>query len=86
MAAVLDTVGHWELAERVRPLDDFDRALSTYRRIGIGLNEVNREMGLLDVVPEVFVAPVVEKLRFIHELIRAASHDAGGANSREVRA
>ncbi len=87
MAAVLETVGHWGLEKTVRPLDDFDQALSTYRHIGISLNEVNREMGLLDVVPEVFVAPVVEKLRFIHELIRTASRNAGGAtDSREARA
>ncbi|MFW5969638.1 MAG: putative zinc-binding metallopeptidase, partial [Halofilum sp. (in: g-proteobacteria)] len=71
----------------VRPLDDFDQALSSYCRIGIGLNEINREMGLLDVVPEVFVAPVVDKLRFIHELIRTASRHTGGAtDSREARA
>ena len=27
-------------------------------------------MGLLDVVPEVFVEPVVHKLEFIHQLVR----------------
>jgi hypothetical protein len=34
------------------------------------LNELNREMGLIDVVPEVLHGPVVEKLGFVHELVR----------------
>jgi len=34
-------------------------------------------MGLLDVVPEVFVQPVVEKLRFIHALAQAGRAENG---------
>ena len=33
------------------------------------VNEVNRSMGLLDFVPEVFVEPVIHKLKFIHQLV-----------------
>jgi len=38
-------------------------------------------MGLLDVVPEVFVGPVVQKLEFIHRLVklgRAGNEARGG--------
>ena len=35
------------------------------------LNELNREMGLIDVVPEVLHAAVLEKLGFVHGLVRA---------------
>ena len=38
---------------------------------------MNRSMGLLDVVPEVFVEPVVAKLRFIHQLVCAGRAENG---------
>ena len=44
--------------------------IKRYQQIGIALNEVNLSMGLLDVVPEVFVEAVVHKLEFIHQLVR----------------
>ena len=37
-----------------------------YQRLGIFLNELNRSMGLLDVIPEVITPMVKEKMRFIH--------------------
>ena len=46
--------------------------LQGFQKIGFLANELNRDMGLLDLVPEVFVAPVVEKLRFVHSAVRAA--------------
>jgi hypothetical protein len=48
-----------------------------YQQLGIALNEVNRSMGLLDVVPEIFVEPVVAKLRVIHDLARAGRAENG---------
>ena len=47
--------------------------LIDYQKIGIAMNEMNRSVGLVDLVPEVFVAPIVTKLRFVHELIRETS-------------
>ena len=88
MVAVLETAGHWEMESGIRPLDDLDATLRTYQRLGIRLNEINREMGLLDLVPEIFVPPVIDKLRFVHALIRygAGIDDAPAAPSEEVRA
>ena len=54
------------------------------QQLGVGLNEINRSMGLLDVVPEVFVPPVVEKLRFVHELVRQGSGENERAANRQV--
>jgi len=51
---------------------DLDGAMSQYKTLGIGMNEINRSMGLLDLVPEVLVAPVREKMRYIHALASAA--------------
>jgi hypothetical protein len=39
----------------------------------LALNSLNRSMGMKDVYPFVLSAPVLEKLRFVHELIRAQS-------------
>jgi hypothetical protein len=37
------------------------------------VNEFNRTVGLIDLVPEVVVDPVVEKLNFIHSLVKRAA-------------
>jgi hypothetical protein len=44
----------------------------TYQQLGVFFNEVNRTMGLKDLVPEVISGEVVKKLAFIHHLIRRA--------------
>jgi hypothetical protein len=74
MVAVLDTASHLfksiktNLRSRsVKPL------VERYQEIGILENEFNRTMGLIDLVPEVIVAPVVEKLEFIHKLVKSAA-------------
>ena len=51
----------------------FDALLKNYQRIGVVANELNRDMGLLDLVPEVFHRPIREKLKFIHSLPGTAS-------------
>ncbi len=49
---------------------DFDTRIERHREIGIAMNEMNRTMGLLDFLPELFVPPVIAKLRFIDDLVR----------------
>ncbi|WP_166829648.1 zinc-binding metallopeptidase family protein [Thalassoroseus pseudoceratinae] len=68
MAAVVSTAHHFGLT--TCDLNDFDEMILEYERIGIVGNELNRDIGLLDLVPEVFTKPVIEKLRFIHRLRR----------------
>jgi hypothetical protein len=82
MVAVLDTASHLfksikaNLRSRsVAPL------VERYQEIGIFENEFNRTMGLIDLVPEVIVTPVIDKLEFVHKLVKGA-----GAKRRHPRA
>lgn len=70
MISVLDTANHFNVAPC--KLDDIDGMIENYQKVGTIANEFNRDMGLIDLVPEVFVQPVIKKLRFIHSLRRAA--------------
>lgn len=72
MISGLDTAHHMGFGGEHDPVHaDLDQMVARYQQLGIALNEINRSMGLLDVVPEVFVPLVVEKLRYIHRLIQA---------------
>jgi hypothetical protein len=42
--------------------------LKEYQRIGLIANEWTRDMGLLDLVPEIFSAKVVEKMKYVDSL------------------
>ena len=79
--AVLDTASH--LFKSVRA-NIRSRSVATlvarYQEVGVLVNEFNRSMGLIDLVPEVIVAPVVDKLEFIHKIVKGAG--AGGAARR----
>jgi hypothetical protein len=68
--AVVMTATHFGIVGQ--NLSDFDSLLAHYRQIGLLANELNRDMGLLDLVPEVLVPAVVEKLRFVHGLRTSA--------------
>ncbi len=51
-----------------RPLG-LDRMLADWRWLSLMFNRVNRAMGQRDLYPFVLTAPVIEKMRFVHELI-----------------
>jgi hypothetical protein len=85
IVAVLDTASHLFKSVKanfrgrsVKPL------VERYQEIGILENEFNRTVGLIDLVPEVIVGPVVAKLEFIHKIVKAASgkRSPRGANRR----
>jgi hypothetical protein len=46
-----------------------DRMLEDWRWLSLMFNRVNRAMGQRDLYPFVLTAPVIEKMRFVHELI-----------------
>lgn len=69
MRAVLDTTAAVSLA-LTGGAKSAKELLSDYTTLGIQLNEVNRTMGLTDLVPEVVPPPVVEKLEFVHALLQ----------------
>ena len=65
--SVVDNANHFMDLEI--PPSDFDALLKCHCRIGLMANEFNRDMGLLDLVPQIFVEPVIEKLKLVHNLI-----------------
>jgi hypothetical protein len=85
MSSVLDTAHNNGFIATLPRREDIDNRMSQYKALGIGMNEINRSMGLLDLVPEVLVAPVREKMRYIHELIRAESATAAQAVGLPIR-
>jgi hypothetical protein len=77
MISVLDTATHLFKSIRanvrsrsVKPL------VERYQEVGILVNEFNRTVGLIDLVPEIVVAPVVGKLEIIHTLVKRAAKPA----------
>ncbi len=74
MVSVLDTAGNVGVSESFDPgLADLDSMVARYQRLGIVINELNRSMGLLDLVPEIMVPAVVDKMRCVHNLVRGSS-------------
>lgn len=69
MAAVLDTAANAQLIPSINLSGDLESLVNRYRQLGIGVNEINREMGLLDPAPLVMSTGVISKLTFIHNLI-----------------
>ena len=91
-AAYLDMTSSLDTAENVGfggesdPIhSDLDAMLSRYQQLGVAFNEINRNMGLLDVVPQVFVPPVIEKMRFVHELVLAGRAENGALAAGAAR-
>ncbi|CAM3631230.1 putative zinc-binding metallopeptidase [Pontibacter korlensis] len=73
MVAVLDTADNAELLQT--PGDDLENAqldemLQRYTDLSLKVNEVNRALGLPDLLPETFSETVADKLRYIHRLIK----------------
>jgi hypothetical protein len=52
---------------------DFDRMLTGWIPLTCALNSINRGMGLSDLYPFVIPPAVIEKLRFIHQVISSVS-------------
>jgi hypothetical protein len=52
---------------------DFEALTTGWNAVTLALNSLNRSMGMKDAYPFVLSAPVLEKLRFVHELIREQS-------------
>lgn len=57
----------------------FDDMITAYKRLGILLNEMNRTLGLMDFIPEIFTPSIVSKARFIHQLVRSVRNGNSSA-------
>ncbi len=72
VVAVLDTASHLYKSVRanirgrsVAPM------VAQFLEVGVLGNEINRTMGLIDLAPKLVVPPVVEKLEFIHKVVKS---------------
>lgn len=67
--------GEPELAIKERPtrLPSFDEIMSEWFSLSYVLNSLNRSVGMQDPYPFTLSTPVIEKLRFVHRVVRGAS-------------
>ena len=70
MVSALDTADFFKILEPALDLKNFDTMMSGFVHTGLVMNEMTREMGLVDYTPEVIVKPVRDKLVFVHGLVR----------------
>jgi hypothetical protein len=68
--SILDTAGELQMPlPEIAPDAEFQHYITAYQALGVLVNELNRCMGILDLVPEIIVAPVISKLIYIHQLV-----------------
>jgi len=72
MVAVLDTALHMGLS-RAEYDGSLESMLQAFHQVGLTVNELNRDMGLLDLAPGVLAPAVHEKLAYLHDLIQRAN-------------
>ena len=79
----VDGVAQDAVATRAIDFDDFDDLLGAWVPVSVALNSLNRSMGLPDPYPFVLSADVIEKLRFVHDVVEhaAASEDVKQKNA-----
>jgi hypothetical protein len=83
MVSELDTAHYHGFGGNADPVHgELMAMVLRYQELGIALNEINRSVGLLDVVPEVFVTPVIEKLKFVHRLAQLGRAENGALINR----
>lgn len=69
IVSVLDTAQHLGLS-RAEHDGSIDGLLRAFHQVGLAINEMNREMGLLDLMPNVVSPAVRDKLDYIHRTVR----------------
>jgi len=62
---------------------DFDALTTGWSAVTLALNSLNRSMGMNDAYPFVLSPRVLEKLRFVHDLIGRQRDRAGPRVSRD---
>ncbi len=75
MISVMITAGHFEVGTAQGENFDithFEQLIDGYAKIGMVANEFNRDLGLLDLVPEVFNQSVIAKLKYVHSKLGSA--------------
>jgi hypothetical protein len=72
MLDCLETAANYRLVKPLEWDDELDGWLDEWPEFTVLLNELNRAMGLQDAYPFVISDRIADKLRFIHQLLRAA--------------
>lgn len=83
MMSILDTATHLS-GQELHPTSA-EKMLAAYQQVGMLVNELNREMGLQDLVPEVFCDAVGTRIGFIHRLAQAGLVKETSASEPEIR-
>jgi hypothetical protein len=68
---------------RVTP-ESIDRMITAWLNLVVALNSINRSMGHQDLYPFVLTAQVIEKLRFVSEVISNTIHELGSGGFKSV--
>jgi hypothetical protein len=69
----VDGAAQTALKARSIDFDDFDDLLHGWVPLTVALNSLNRSMGLIDPYPFVLSTDVIEKLRFVHDVVENAN-------------
>ncbi len=69
MHAIVSTARHYETIRTSSSSDALKRMFEDFADIGIVVNELNRDMGLADLVPDVYNVAVLNKMSFIDRMI-----------------
>jgi len=75
IVSVLDTAGNLSITRSSHD-GSLSGMIKAFRRVGLALNEINREMGLLDLVPEAITPAIEKKLQYIHTLVSSEGNVA----------
>ena len=73
MVNILDTARHAGFTPDLDIPGPFDDMLPRFGQLAVMLNELNRTQGLLDLVPEILTPAVIEKMRYVHNIIHDTS-------------
>lgn len=76
MRSVLLTASHFQLISS-NQYESLPEMVDQYRQVGLVVNELNRDMGLLDLVPKLIAPPIRRKVEFIHRLTCDATQLVG---------
>jgi hypothetical protein len=68
------------------PVDEFDAMLQEWHGLTHTLNNLNRSLGLNDAYPFVLSPAATAKMRFVHQMIRAAANSLEAAPARALSA
>lgn len=70
LVSTTDTARNQGLCGADPTASDLDALVAGFVRLGVALNEVARNLGRRETVTAVFVPAVIEKLRFVHHVVR----------------